>query len=210
MLTFYFLHYTNTMPHLSGVFDQFPDLEKANIDQLLAWMTQKPEKHALINFLGNRVLYPQAIPVNKTELEMDFAVLRAAIRLRPSLVFQPQTNKIIIPKIFADRFPPVRTMVLSIIEGINPKGIHFIYLKDGSQLKIVGSVISPLSPQRLSPDGKTVVLSTGKIRQALAVNTISVVALPISEANVVLGTEEFQALGGDVGVIIDLRLGGFQ
>jgi hypothetical protein len=198
------------MPHLSGVFDQFPDLEKANIDQLLAWMSKKPERHALINFLGNRVLYPQTIPLNQSDLEMDFAILRAAIRLRPSLVFQPQTNKIIIPKIFADRFPPLRTMVLSIIEGINPKGIHFIYLKDGAQLKIIGSVISPLNPQRLSADGKTVVLATGKTRQSLSVNTISVVSLPVSEAKVVLGNEEFKALGGDVGVIIDLRLGGFQ
>lgn len=198
------------MPHLSGVFDQFPDLEKANIDQLLAWMSKKPEKYALMNFLGNRVLYPQTIPINQSDLEIDFAILRAAIRLRPGLVFQPQANKIIIPKMFADRFPPTRTLVLSIIEGISPKGIHFIYIKDGAQLKIIGSIIGPTNPQKLSVDGKTVPLSAGKIKQAVPLNTISVVDLPVSEASIILGNEEFKALGGDIGVIIDLRIGGFK
>jgi len=100
-------------------------------------------------------------------------------------------------------------MVLAIIEGINPKGVHFIYIKDLSQLKMIGSVISPLNPQKLSRDEKTVTFATNKIKSALPLNKISVVELPVSETKIVLGGEELKALGGELGIIVDLRLGGF-
>ena len=194
---------------MSGIFDQFPDLEKTSSEQLAAWISQKLETHFLNNYLGNRLLYPQAIPLTQKELEIDFAILRAGIRLKPGLVFQPQTNKIVIPKNFEERFPPLRTLVLSVIEGINPKGVHFIYIKDRSQLKVIGSVISPLSPQKLSGDEKTVILKAGEMQRALPLGAMSVITLPVSENKITLGNEEFKALGGELGAIIDLRLGGF-
>lgn len=197
------------MPHLSGVFDQFPGLERVSIEQLLAWISQKPDVHIVVNFLGNRILYPQTIPLTKEEMELDFALLKAGIRLKPSLVFQPQTNKIVIPKLFVERFLPLKTMVLSIIEGINPKGVHLIYYKDGSQLKILGSVISPLNPQKLSSDGKTVNVTIGKQIQTLPLNAISVIKPSVADAKILLGNEEFKAPGGAVGLVVDLRLGGF-
>lgn len=197
------------MPHLSGVFDQFPDLEKVSAEQLLSWISQKPDIHFVVNFLGNRILYPQTVPLTKKEMELDFAILRAGIRLKPGLVFQPQTNKIVIPKLFVERFLPLKAMALSIIEGINPKGVHLIYYKDGAQLKILGSVISPLNPRNLSLDEKTVNAVIGKQTSALPLNAISVVEPSVSDTKIVLGNEEFKAPGGAVGVIVDLRLGGF-
>lgn len=197
------------MPHLSGVFDQFPDLEKVSSEQLSVWISQKPETHFLNNFLGNRILYPQTVPLTQKEMEIDFAILRAAVRLRPGFVFQPQTNKIIIPKLFAERFLPLQKMVTSIIEGINPKGVHFIYIKDHAKVKMLGTVISPLNPQRLSTDEKTVKFTAGKIVVNLPLNVISTVILQVSESMVTLGNEEYKALGGEIGVIVDLRLGGF-
>ena len=196
------------MPHLSGVFDEFPDLDKIHVDQLMAWISQKPEVHFLVNSLGNRILYPQTIPLTKTELEIDFAILRVGIRLKPSLVFQPQTNKIVIPKLFVDRFPPLKSIVLSIIEGINPKGTHFIYIKEKPQLKLIGSVVSPPNPQKLSRNGTTVTFSSGKINKQMPLNSISLVELPLSETIITLGDEEFKVSGGEVGVMVDLRIGG--
>ncbi len=197
------------MPHLSGVFDEFPDLDKVNPDQLMAWVVQKPDRHFLINFLGNRILYPQVVPLTQKELELDLAILRAAIKLKPGLVFQPQTNKIIIPKMFAERFPPIGNVVRAIIEGINPKGVHLIYIKDKTQVKMVGSVISPLNPQKLSLDEKTVMFTTGDIKKPLPLNMISLVQLSVADTQITLGSEEYKVIGGELGLIVDLRLGGF-
>lgn len=197
------------MPHLSGVFDEFGDLDKVSVEEIAKWLSQKPDIHALINFLGNRIIYPQAIPITLKELEIDLAILREAIKLKPSLVYEPQTNKILIPRAFAERFPPLLNTAKAVIEGLNPKGVHNIFTKDKNQEKLVGSVISPLSPQKLSKDERTVVFTGLAIRKALPLNVVSVIQTPASEVKIVLGDEEFKAAGGDIGVIIDLRMGKF-
>lgn len=197
------------MPHLSGVFDQFPDLDKTSPEEISAWLKSKPEIHFLINFLGNRIFYPQTVPITQKEMEIDLAILRRGIKLKPSLVFEPQTNKIVIPKLLVDRFPPLSSLVKTIIESINPKGIHLISIKEKSQVSIVGSVISPLSPQKLSSDEKTVILTIGEIKKPLRLSAISLIGLSAPENKILLGDEEFKVAGGALGVLVDLRLGGF-
>lgn len=197
------------MPHLSGVFDEFPDLDKTPPEELLVWLKQKPETHFLVNFLGNRILYPQTIPLTRRELEIDLAVLRKGIKLKPSLVFQPQSNKIVIPRAFVDRFPPLTDLVMAIIEAISPKGIHLIFVKEKSQVEIVGSVIGPLNPQKMSNDEKTVPLLIGKLQKPLPLNKISLIRTSEKETKIILGGEEFKTQGGEAGIFVDLRLGGF-
>ncbi len=197
------------MPHLSGVFDEFADLDKVPVEEVLKWLSEKPEIHFLTNYIGNRILYPQTIPLTHKELEIDLAILRAAIKLKPSLVYDPQTNKIIIPKVFAERFPPLSKIARAVIDGLSPKGLHNIFVKEANQHRLIGSVISPLNPQKLSSDEKTVVFTGNAIRKALPLNAVSVIEAPASEVKMMLGGEEFTAAGGDAGIIIDLRYGGF-
>jgi len=197
------------MPHLSGVFDEFPDLDKISVEEIASGLSFKPEMHFLMNYLGNRITYPQAIPATLQELEIDLAILRAAIKLRPGLFFDPQSNRIVVPKKFEERFPVLQLLVKAVIEGINPKGVHYLSIKDQARLDLVGSVISPMSPQRLSMDGKTVKFTGLAIAKDLPLNTISFMPTPVKSAKVKLGDEEFECAGGRVGIIIDLRLGGF-
>lgn len=197
------------MPHLSGVFDEFADLDKTKPEELLAFLKQKPEIHFLVNFLGNRILYPQAIPLTLQELELDLAILRKGIKLKPSLVFEPQTNKIVIPKLLIDRFPDIGTLVQTIIESINPKGVHLIFIKDGTGTRLVGSVVSPLNPSKLSVNSKTVAYFEEKGERQLSLGSISFVPSLAREVNIKLGSEEYKVAGGELGIIVDLRLGEF-
>lgn len=197
------------MPHLSGVFDEFADLDKVPIDEISTWLNIKPEIHFLINFLGNRILYPQVVPLTSKDLEVDLAILRAAIKLKPSMVYEPQTNRILIPKLLSDRFPKIKDLVKVIIEGINPKGVHNIFRKSDKEYQLVGSVISPLSPQKLSKDERTVIFTGLAIQKALPLNAVSILDTPAPEAKINLGGEEYSAAGGEAGIFIDLRMGGF-
>lgn len=197
------------MPHLSGIFEEFGDLDKVSVEEIAKWLSQKYEVHFLVNFLGNRIIYPQAIPLTQKELEIDLAILREAIKLKPSLVYEPQTNKILLPKAFVDRFPSVVNVAKSIVEGLNPKGVHNIFLKDNGQQRLVGSVISPLNPQKLSLDENSVIFTGLAVRRPLPLNSVSVIPTPAAEARIVLGDEEYKVPGGEVGIIIDLRMGKF-
>lgn len=197
------------MPHLSGVFDEFGDLDKVSIEEIEKWLSQKMEEHAITNFLGNRILYPQAIPLTHEELDVDLAILREAIKLKPSLVYEPQTNKIVISRSFIERFPPASKVARAVIEGLEPKGLHNIFIRDKGGQSLIGSVISPLNPQKLSTDEKTVMFTGLAIRKALPLNAVSFIPTPASDVKIMLGGEEFRVSGGEAGIIIDLRLGKF-
>lgn len=197
------------MPHLSGVFDEFPDLEKASLEEIASRLNPKPEVHSLVNFFGNRVLYPQTVPLTPKEMFIDLAILASAVKLRPGLFYEPQSNKLIIPKRFLDRFPNLDSLIKTIIGGINPKGTHFISIKDQSSLKIVGSVISPINPQKLSNDNKFVIFRGLAIEKKFPLGVISVMPTPTKNATVNLGGEDFEIAGGEAGVFIDLRMGEF-
>lgn len=197
------------MPHLSGVFEEFPDLEKVSIEEIEALLSAKLEIHSLVNFLGNRILYPQAISTSKKELEIDLAILRFGAKARPGLFYEPQSNRILIPDRFAKRFPDLPLLLKAIVEGINPKGVHFVFIKDQAQLRLIGSVVSPISPQKLSTDGKIVQFTGLAITKPLPLGAVSFISTPSKAARIRLGTEEFDSAGGEAGIIIDLRMGGF-
>lgn len=197
------------MPHLSGVFDEFPDLDKVSVEEIAKDLSFKPEIHLLVNYLGNRIAYPQVIPLTPQEMELDLAILRVGVKLRPGLFFQPQTNKIFIPKKFEERFPNLELLLKTIIEGVNPKGVHFIYIKDQTQTSLIGSVVSPINPQKMSEDEKTVTFTGLAIIKSLNLGEISFVPTPAKSAKIKLGSQEFDIAGGRVGIIVDLRLGGF-
>lgn len=197
------------MPHLSGVFDEFADLDKLSIDEIAKGLSFKSETHFLENYLGNRIAYPQAIPLTPQEMELDLAILRVGVKLRPGLFFQPQTNKIFIPKKFEERFPNLELLVRAIIEGVNPKGVHLIYIKDQTQVSLIGSVVSPINPQKMSEDQKTVTFTGLAIIKSLNLGELSFVPTPAKSAKIKLGSQEFDVAGGRVGIVADLRLGGF-
>ena len=205
----YYICYTKFMPHLSGVFDEFPDLDKVSIEEIGSRIKPKPDVHALANFLGNRILYPQTVCLTVEEMELDLAILSLGVKLRPGLFYEPQSNKLLIPQRFVERFPNLELLIKAILEGVNPKGTHVIYIKNNSQLHLVGSVVSPIDPTKLSTDGKNVIFKGLAIEKVLPIGMISVIKTPQKAAKILLNEQEFDIFGGDAGIFIDLRMGEF-
>lgn len=203
------------MPHLSGVFDEFPDLDKVSTEEIASGLKKKLEVHALNNFFGNRLLYPQAVSLNMEDLQIDLAILRQAIKLKPSLVYEPQANRIVIPIRFIERFPVLEWLIQAVIEGINPKGEHLIYIKNQNQgegkpvWQLIGSVVSPLNPQKLSSDEKTVSYKSIESEKSLLLGQLNIIKSQAKELKITLGNEEFTVAGGEAGIFIDLRKGNF-
>lgn len=193
------------MSHLTGVFDQFPELDKVLPQNLLQWLSVKEDLHFLANFLGNRVLYPQTIPLNKQELEIDFAILREAIKQKPMLFYEPQANKILIPEQFLQRFPPLSKLAGAVIEAINPKGVIQIFVKSQKKLELVGSLISPMDYKLDVKESKAKIIVEG-VETILNLNTLYISQTTSPEVKIKIGEADYKASGGKLGVIIDLRV----
>lgn len=193
------------MPHLTGVFEQFPDLDKVPGQNLLSWMQVKVDKHALVNILGNRILYPQTIAINKSEMEIDLAILREAVKQKPALVYEPQTNKLYIPELFLQRFPPPVRLAGVIIEAISPKGLIQIYLKS-KKAKLIGSLISPVDVNKLVSEQKKVKIVVDGVEGTLNPDTLSISRITDSQVKIKIGNKDYIVSGGELGVIIDLRI----
>lgn len=196
------------MPHLSGIFEEFPDLDKVSPLQIETWLKNKPEIHALANFLGNRLLYPQTVALSQSEMEIDLAILREAIKQKPALIADFQRSKLFIPQDYLYRFPPLPRLVGALIEAINPKGVYQIHIKNQNQLKLVGSLISPPDIEKLSQGKKEICVDVGGFASKLRVNTVSISRIEASEVKVIIGGNEYKVNGGELGVIIDLRVVG--
>ncbi len=193
------------MPHLSGVFEQFPDLDKVSPQNLLIWLRIKVDEHALINMLGNRILYPQTIAINKSELEIDMAILREGMRQKPALVYEAQTNKLYIPEAFLNRFPPLARLAGVIIEAINPKGVIQILLKGQNKVKLIGSLISPAEAEKLSGDKAKIKINVDGVEGTLNPKTLSISQIEAPQVKIKIEDKDYTVAGGELGVIIDMR-----
>lgn len=194
------------MPHLTGVFEQFPNLDKISPQNIVSWLRINIDEHTLINFLGNRILYPQTVALSKSELEIDLAILREAIRQKPALVYEPQANKLYIPELFIQRFPPLPRLAGIIIEAINPKGVIQIYTKDKNKVKRAGSLISPLDINKITGDKKKVKIVVNGVEGTLNPGTLSISQIGAPQVKIIIANKDYTVSGGELGVIIDLRV----
>lgn len=191
------------MPKLTGVFELFGNLDKISPDALNNRLKSREEPHYLQNFIGNRILYPQAVPVSKHEMDLDFALLGEAVRLNKQYFFDEQSKKIVIPESFLGRFPDLARLGIVMVEAIGAPGVSTIYLK-GTAWRFLGTVVAP---SLLSSDGPLQVTINGK---ASNVNIGSLVVFPIQQEKVrvkIDSLEEVEVAGGELGLIVDLRKG---
>lgn len=190
------------MPKLVGVFSAFKDLEKLKAEDLNQWLKVKENPYYLENFIGNRILYPQVVPISIRELEIDLAILREYIKLHPESVYNSRTKKLILEEELEIRFPPFAKLIAVILDVLDLEGPTSVLVKRLSgTLEIVGTIIA-FTP---SNQGFTEVKING---QVLALETSTVTILPNQEKAVMVQLDDSTALsvaGGSLGIVIDLR-----
>jgi len=190
------------MPRLTGVFSGFTDLEQLNAEDLNRWLKAKESPFYLENYIGNRILYPQAIPVSLRDLEIDLAIFREYLRRHPEVVYNPKTKKMLIPEELELRFPPLQKLVGAILDVIvlnEPTPI--ILRRINNSVEVVGTIIS-YTPAK---EGFTDVNING---QTLKLETETVTILPNKEKGVVVQVADAHPVsvaGGSLGIVIDLR-----
>ena len=193
------------MPHLTGFFAEFPDLDKIPPGDIAGWLKNKPESHVLINFFGNRLLYPQTIAQNQKDLEMDFAILREALKQKPEVVYDPKSSRILLPELYIDRFPLAR-LAGAVVEALSPDGITQIYVKDNKTVKLAGTLIRPHEIEDLAKAGSSVKIEVGGVAGVLKINSLNISQIEGSGQKIKIADKEYIVNGGILGIIIDLRI----
>lgn len=126
------------MPKLTGIFSSFPDIDQIPAEDISLWLKPSPGVALIENYLGNKILYPQTIPVTQTDLAMELAILREVIKRHPQS-FQKNGKSFIISSTLLERIPDLYQLALALVDVLKPK--HAVAVMAG--VEVVGSVIRP-------------------------------------------------------------------
>ncbi len=219
------------MVKLSGLFDSFDNLDQISIEAVASWLKFSPQPSKLENYLANRILYPQTIPLTETDMQIDLAILREALKVYAPRPDQKTNNllggnpflnttlrKILIPARFLEYVPDLKSLVWAFIDALVLvrnrqdfyQDIWAIVLTDDSD-EIVGSVILP---QFDSSNGKMELSVMGKNYKILP-GGLTVIPCPKERCPIaysflegkVLGKKSstLEVYGGRLGLVIDGR-----
>lgn len=152
------------MPKPSGLFGSFDNLDLISIEAVASWLKPTPNLIQLENYLANKILYPQTLPLSEYEMKIDLSILREALKINgPKSVdkktdsllgYNPFLNitlrKIIIPKKFLGFIPNLVSLTWVFVDGLlldRKKGDFFqdlwtVILTDDID-EVVGSVLLP-------------------------------------------------------------------
>jgi len=114
-----------------GLFDSFDNLDQIESAQIARWLVSAPSEFYLKNYLANKILYPQTVPISASDSKIDLAILREALRINskpimskesPMLGENPFINltlrKILIPKRFLKFMPDLITLSWAFVDGL--------------------------------------------------------------------------------------------
>lgn len=192
------------MSKLTGVFELFRFLDQIPVADINRWLRSKVEVHQLENFIGNRILYPQTLPLTKQEMEIDLAIFREALKRQPEVLFDKSGKKIIIPHQLESRFSSIEVLLKSALEALNPKGVRLVYIKRPNGQQLIGSVFTPSSVPN------TLMVNVTINNQPLGLRTGQIILLPFKDQHLSIkfgSSDQFTGAGGEMGLMADLRGG---
>lgn len=195
------------MPKLTGIFEKFKDLDAIPVSDIISSLNIKGDPHIIQDFIGNRVLYPQTVPQTSADLEIDHKILTEALKRQPELLFNKNTQSIILTEEFTNRFPPFIKLVATIIDSIAPGGLISLFLKNAHTLRLGTIVTSSLIKNIMGEKPTKQIFVNGEVKN-LTFGTINLLPYKLNNLRLKLGQDQSQEIivsGGEMGIFLDLR-----
>lgn len=197
------------MVKLPGLFDSFDNLDQISIEAVASWLKPQPQLLQLENYLANRILYSQTIPLTETDMQIDLAILREALKIGNPFL-NTTLRKMLIPAKFLEYVPDLKSLVWAFIDALVLQDIWTIVLT-GDCDEIVGSVVLP---QFESSSGKMGLSVMGK-NYSILPGGLTVIPCPKERCGIaysflkgkILGKQSstLEIYGGRLGLVIDGR-----
>lgn len=218
------------MGKLSSLFETFDNLDQINIESVIVSLKPAPQTVQLENYLANRILYPQAIPLTEADMKIDLALLKEALRINVPRVKgggllgdSPFLNitlrKILIPEDFLNFVPSLASLTYVFVDALLKdrrkddwyEDLWTVVITDDAD-EVVGSVVLP---QFNSKSGVMEINILGKGYKIMP-GMVSVVPCGRDRCEVsykltngeVLGKSQnaLELYGGKLGILIDGRI----
>lgn len=167
------------MPKLAGLFDSFDNLDQIKTEDIARWLKPQPQISYIENYLAQRILYPQTVPTGASDMKIDLAILREALRSNTILGDKPFVNvtlrKILIPSRLLNFIPDLPTLTWAFVDGLlfdRSRGDFFEDLWTvevrGDIDEVVGSILRPQfkgegGMLQLTVEGKTYQVKVGTL-----------------------------------------------
>lgn len=219
------------MPKTVGLFDSFDNLDQIETSQIARWLTSAPSEFYLKNYLANKILYPQTVPISSSDIKIDLAILREALRINGptqnkenSLLGEnPFLNitlrKILIPERFLKFMPDLITITWAFVDGLLMDRKKKDYFSDMWTVvltsdidEIVGSVLLP----QFKGSGGLLKINVLGNDYSVKAGSLVVIACPNQKCQLdfkfhqgkILGKVDIavEVYGGRLGLMVDGRL----
>lgn len=219
------------MPKLTGLFSSFDNLDQISPEAIASWLKLAPELRSLENYLADKILYPQALPLTEQDMQIDLAILREALKMNAPKLGEKSNallggnpfinitlRKILIPTRFLNFVPDLASLVCVFIDALllNRKkedwfqDLWTIVLTDDID-EIVGSILLPQFDGReglmdLKLMGKNYKIHPGNLMVIPCPKDRCEIAYKLQKGKI-LGKEEsaIEVYGGKLGLVVDGR-----
>lgn len=197
------------MPRVTGIFEKFQIIDQIPLEEIAKWLKPTPNLIILQNFIANRLLYPQAVPTTREDLEIDLAILREVLKKEARYVNQT-TKKIFIPKIFETRFGELVRVVWAFIDAYLPQGMWSVILRGDDFDETVGTLLVPQfeagGKAEFVINNKSVYVEKGHLLVAPCDRSRCLIKYQIASGLLLNKVkDEVEVFGGRLGVVIDGR-----
>jgi hypothetical protein len=189
------------MSKLTGIFDLLNEVDYISPEEINQWLPHKLSPPALLNFIGNRALYPESIAITNEELEIDLAIFRELVKKNHDLVLDGNLQKIILDQKLVNRFPPLSKLATCVVEVLPLPGVTRIFVRNDGVDILVGSVVT------LATTKQEIKITLPTEEKTINVGNITLIPLSEKSINIKIGQDEqeISAFGGELGVIFDTR-----
>lgn len=189
-----------------------PNIEGVSINNVTRWLNKPYDDIVIQNKVSNRILYPQAVPQNNEEMEIDLAILRERLKLRSSVYLNKTNNQILIPFDMTARFPDLTKLVWAFVDALQPEDVKTVLLvKEAESAQILGTLLRPNIPK---PNNSIYLWVNGK-KLSIKPQSFAVIPVKDNQTEIKFESEEATILGkhvfaseiksGILGIIIDTR-----
>ena len=209
------------MPKLSGLFDSFDNLDQIDISSLSSWIKPTLVPDQLENYLANKILYPQTIPLTELDTKIDLAILREALKhnsLKSQNFLNITLRKMIIPERFLLYIPDLTLLTWAFVDGLLldrrkkdfSEDLWTVVIADDND-ETVGSIILPQF------DGKKDTMELKLLGKDYKIKAGSLIVVPCPKdrceisykltSGKIFGKKEnaLEVYGGRLGLMIDGR-----
>lgn len=220
------------MPKLPGLFDSFDSLDQVLPEDVALGLKPILQANLLENYLANKILYPQTLPLTEQDMKIDLSILREALKqtspkpphYKPNALLgdNPFLNttlrKVLIPVRFLNFVPDLEKLVLTFIDALllgREKHDFFedlwtIVLTDDID-EVIGSVLLPQFDSNngvmdLKLQGERYEINQGSFKVISCLKERCEIAYKLQKGRM-LGKQEsaVEIYGGKLGLVVDGR-----